>query len=212
MLKYLSFTALNCGGIIVADNAIINFLKMTDQNIITGNTEEEIWQTIHAQFQKDPDPLAYNAIIKQNNRQIILDIDIDLGGGFESGYETTTITSNLTADPGFKFAIHQEHFTDEIGKFFGMQDVVVGYEDFDKQFIVKTNDETKVKELFSDASLRQYLQSLPDFTLGITHHSPFFDHDGSFLEFQSDTGITDVNVLRQVYSAFYALLQKIDPS
>lgn len=184
---------------------------MDVKNIISGNTEDDIWQQVSTQFQSDPNLLSYNAIIHQGNRQIVLDIDIDLGGGFESGYETTTFTSHLSNEPGFKFAIHKEHFTDEIGKFFGIQDVVIGYEDFDKQFIIKTNDEAKIKELFSDASIRQALQSFTDFTFGITHHSSVLDNSGTFLEFFTETGITDVSVLRQIYHTFFEVLQKVDP-
>ena len=99
---------------------------MTNENFIKGSGEDEIWQQINDQFLQNSDPLEYTAIIEQENRKVILDIDIDLGGGFESGYETTSLTAPLHHTTDFKFAIHEEHFTDEIGKFFGMQDVVIG--------------------------------------------------------------------------------------
>ena len=56
------------------------------------------------------------------NRKIVLEIDIDLGGGFESGYETTVFSADLHTAPAFRFAIHEQHFTDEIGKFFGVEE------------------------------------------------------------------------------------------
>jgi hypothetical protein len=37
----------------------------------------------------------------------------------------------------------------EIGKWFGMQDVTVGYEDFDRNFVIQGSDEQKLRRLFS---------------------------------------------------------------
>ncbi|MCW3109070.1 MAG: hypothetical protein JWQ09_3576, partial [Segetibacter sp.] len=135
----------------------------------------------------------------------------DLGGGFESGYETTTLTAPLHALTDFRFAIHEEHFTDEIGKFFGMQDVVIGYEEFDKRLIIKTNDQAKAREIFADASVRTVFQSLENFTFGITtHHSTDSTTKDPFLELIIETGITDVNKLRTIYKAYFSVLTAVD--
>jgi hypothetical protein len=186
---------------------------MDQQNIFKGNNEEEVWNQINEQFIQNPDPLEYLAVIEQGDRKVILDVDIDLGGGFESGYETTTFTAPLHHEPLFRFAIHEEHFTDEIGKFFGMQDVKIGYEEFDKELIIKTNDEARVKQIFADASVRAVFQNLKNFTFGITHHRPEqTDQREPYLELNIETGITDVNELRKLYKAFFSVLQLIDPS
>lgn len=184
---------------------------MKNENFIKGNNEDEVWQQINEQFAQNPDPLEYTAVIEQAGRKVLLDIDIDLGGGFESGYETTSLTAPLHALTDFRFAIHEEHFTDEIGKFFGMQDVVLGYEEFDKKLIVKTNDERKAREIFADASIRAVFQSLENFTFGITtHHSKDSTAKDPFLELVIETGITDPNQLRAIYRAYYSVLEAVD--
>ncbi len=116
---------------------------MTQEKIISGN-EDEIWQQITADFIKEDDLLEYRVVIEQQNRRILLDIDIDLGGGFEGGFESTMLRSQLESIGDFRFAIHDESFIDEVGKFFGMQDVVIGYPEFDKKVLIKSNDERKV--------------------------------------------------------------------
>ncbi|MDQ6812157.1 MAG: hypothetical protein M3040_00225 [Bacteroidota bacterium] len=180
---------------------------MGNNNVIKGGTEEEIWQQIEEQFIQNPAPLEYTAVIEQEGHRIILNIDIDLGGGFESGYETTSITAPLQSPTDFRFAIHEEHFTDEIGKFFGMQDVIIGYEKFDKKLVVKTNDELKVRGLFSDESVRAVFQVLENFSLGITtHHTSDSTQKDPYLECNIETGITDVNKLHLIYKAFYTVL------
>jgi hypothetical protein len=184
---------------------------MDKNNVIKGASEEGIWQHINSQFLLNPDPLEYTAVIEQGNHRIILNIDIDLGGGFESGYETTSFTAHLHTRSPFRFAIHEEHFTDEIGKFFGMQDVVVGYEEFDKKLIIKTNDANKLKEVFADASVRAAILDLNNFTFGITtHHSSGNATKEPFLELTIETGITDVSKLRTIYKAYFTVLTAIE--
>jgi hypothetical protein len=184
---------------------------MNHENFIKGNSEEEIWRQIEEQFNQNPDPLEYTAIIEQGGQRIVLDIDIDLGGGFESGYETTTLTAPLQALTDFRFAIHEEHFTDEIGKFFGMQDALIGYEAFDKKLIIKTNDQGKVRSVFADASAREVFQCLENFTLGIiTHHASNGTEKEVFLELNIESGITDVNKLRTIYKAFFSVLTAVE--
>ena len=180
---------------------------MKTYNIITGSNEDEIWQQINRQISGDDDLLEYTVLVKQGDQEITLDIDIDLGGGFESGYETTTFSAPLHTAPSFKFAVHPQHFTDEVGKFFGMQDVEIGYAPFDKKFIIKTDDKKKLREAFSDEASRNTLLTLDDFSLGVhTHHYAESDEKGPFLELLIEKGITDPQVLRSLYHAFYTIL------
>ena len=184
---------------------------MDNTNVIKGASEEEIWQQIERQFAQNPEPLEYNAIVEDGGHRIIIDIDIDLGGGFESGYETTSFMAHLLTDSPFRFAIHEEHFTDEIGKFFGMQDVELGYVEFDKKLIIKTNDADQLKEIFADESIRSVVQELDDFTFGITtHHAADATVKEPFLELIIEHGITDVSKLRTIYRAYCSVLNKID--
>jgi hypothetical protein len=62
---------------------------MKKENKITGTIEDEVWQQIQRDLTADPDLLSYNATIVQAGHEILFEIDIDPGGGFESGYETT---------------------------------------------------------------------------------------------------------------------------
>jgi hypothetical protein len=186
---------------------------MKDQNFISGSNEDEVWQQISAQLASNPELLEYMAVIVQQDRKVILDIDIDLGGGFESGYETTTLTAPLQSSTDFRFAIHPQQFTDGIGKFFGMEDVEIGFNEFDEKFIVKTNDPLRVKKIFEDALVRAEFKNLPNFSLGITyHHSVESETEKPYLELLIETGITDAGKLREIYHAFFSVLVLIDSS
>lgn len=173
----------------------------------TGTTEEQIWSQIATDI--DEDILEYHAVIKQGYVNIYLDIDIDLGGGFEGGYATTNYRAPLNIT-SFEFAIHEEHFTDEIGKFFHMQDVEIGYPDLDDHLIIKTNNVEKVKTLFTDEQTRQTFTTLENFDFGIRlHNIEDSDEKQAFLELNIEDGITDIATLRNLYHAFYTVLLAI---
>ncbi len=184
---------------------------MIEERVISGPDEESIWQQVNADLLNEPDLLQYHVVLRQGDRRVLLDIDIDLGGGFEGGYASTTFSSYLYSRDNFRFAIHNEGFIDEIGKFFGMQDVVLGFDEFDKKFIVKTNDEAKVSLLFSDADVRKTLQELPGLTFGIVQYL-LKEEEGKvpFLELRIEEGLTDAVQLRNVYHAFFSVLMKLD--
>jgi len=183
---------------------------MEGKILISGDTEEEIWKKISEDLEKD-EPLDYQIYIAYKGRQISLSIDIDLGGGFEGGYAVTSYSTLLHKHEDFRFAIHREDFIDEIGKFFGIQDVIIGYPEFDKKMIVKTNDEDKVKAVFSGQETRELLESLENFSFGIAlHHVADSEFKEPFLELVIEDGITDVTVLKKIYDVFVNVLAMVD--
>ena len=185
---------------------------MKSQRIITGNTEDELWQQLTKDMVGGEWAYDYQILLKQGDREILLDIDIDLGGGFEGGYESTMLSAVLHGlKDDFSFAIHHEGFLDEIGKFLGIQDLETGYIEFDKKVIVRSNNEEKVKQLFADSEVRSVFELLTDFSLGITsHHISHTDEKEYQLEFSSDLAITDQRALRKIYHAFVAVLYQLE--
>jgi hypothetical protein len=184
---------------------------METQKIFSGKTEAEVWKQVEADLNKEKDVYDYNAVIEQDDKKISLIIDIDLGGGFEGGYANTGFSAGIPDAKGFRFAVHRDGFIDDIGKFLGMQDVEVGYTELDKHLIIKTNDEAKVKTLFTDGKVRAVFEKLDDFDFGIHMHSvEHGDHKQAFLELNIEDGITEPAELKKLYSAFYSVLETID--
>ncbi|WP_345950895.1 MULTISPECIES: hypothetical protein [unclassified Mucilaginibacter] len=185
---------------------------MEDQRVITGSTEQEVFAAIEADLTStEEEILSYDALINHGSRQIELYIDIDLGGGFEGGSETTQLSAPLSITPEFKFAVHDEDFLDSIGSFFGLDSVKTGYPDLDEHVIIKTNHEPKVRELFADPEVRQVLSTLEDFDLGI-HHRALEEtgYEQPFLELNINQGLIDPAELRLVYHAFYTILTQLE--
>lgn len=170
----------------------------------SGKTTDDIWQQVSADL-SGQDVYEYNVILVQDGRQVELVIDIDPGGGFEGGYQFTSLKAPITSESDFRFALHHKGLIDTVGKFFGMEDVVIGYPEFDETLIVKTSDRERTHRIFSDVNVREIFQSLNSFTLHLTHH-----YQEQFLELTIEEGITDAEVLRNLYDAFCKVLSGIE--
>lgn len=184
---------------------------MQEERHFYGQDEDEIWQQIEAELARMPDLLSYHAIIQQQEKTLALKIDIDPGGGFESGFATTTFSAPIIHHDGFQFALHREHFIDEIGKFFGMQDIEIGASDFDANIVVKATDEMRVRSLFADATRREILLGLGDFYFGmITPRDGNVAGSTTTLELMIEEGITKPSRLRVLYHFFFTTLCSLD--
>lgn len=182
---------------------------MEIEKIISGNSPGEIWAQIGEDLKANE--FSYTAVINYEGSKITFNIDIDPGGGFEGGYQTTLLRSELQHAGDYKFAIHHQGLLDEIGKFFGMQDIETGYPEFDKKVVVKSNDEEKVKTIFADAHSRSVFKEIDDFIFHIVkHHVDETDKQANFLELTIEEAVVDTARLISLFNAFYHVLSAIE--
>ncbi|MBS1956827.1 MAG: hypothetical protein JST89_21740 [Cyanobacteria bacterium SZAS-4] len=83
------------------------------------------------------------------------------------GKNHSKILLPFEAKTDFEFEIYNRNWVADAQKKFGLQDIIVGYEDFDRDFIIKGNDESKVKKLYSSETLREMIQLQKAVRLGI---------------------------------------------
>lgn len=185
-------------------------MEEEEEKVIIAPNEEQLWQKLISDFETDPDPLEYHVILEQQERRVILDIYNNHAVGFEA-VEYTSFSAYLYSRNNFRFAIHSQSFKDELGKFFGMQDLILGFKDFDEKFIVKSNDENKTSLIFADRKVRNTLQKIPDSTFGIVEYT-LEDGDGKapFLELRIEKAITDLVLLKEIYKAFFTVLLLVE--
>lgn len=184
---------------------------MQAERHITGHNETQVWEQVEKDLRKSPNLLQYRAVIEQQNRTLHLDIDIDPGGGLEGGFATTILSARFPNSSRFRFALHEKSFFDELGRFFGMQDVETGYQDFDEQIVVKTNDKARIRTILNDDLTRAVLQSLKDFTFEIVLPDKDSEEDEATLELIIEEGITDPVRLREIYRVYFGVLVLINP-
>ncbi len=158
-------------------------------------------------MQQEGDLLTYTALLNQNGRETLLHIDIDLGGGFESGFSTTLLRVKITHPVFLQFNIHEQDLLNEVEKLFGMEDIKLGYPEFDAAFMVQTNQPETVKALFADEAIRNTLLRHPDAKLKLQAND---DATGSWLEFTKEDAIVDPAELREVYQLLQGILEKVN--
>jgi hypothetical protein len=183
---------------------------MEEEKVISAPDTDQLWDELITDFKNDPDPLEYHAVLEQNDRRVILDIFNNHAVGFEA-MSFTTFSSYIFGRDNFKFSIHKQCFTDGIGKFFGMQDILLGFRDFDERFVIKTNNENRTASIFANQSVRDVLLSLPDLSFEIVEYN-MEDADGKapFLELKTEKAITDPFKLKEMYNAFFEVLKSIE--
>jgi hypothetical protein len=114
---------------------------------------------------------------------------------------------------GFRFAIYRKGFFSELGKTLGMQDLEVGIPDFDEAFIIKGNDENKVRALFGDPAVRELIAAQPEIHLEVKddegYFGPSFPATVDELVFKVMGVIRDVDRLKALFDLFAAVLHQL---
>jgi hypothetical protein len=177
----------------------------------TANSEDELWQQVAADMAQEKDFLQYSAQLNQGRYRMLLDIDIDMGGGFEGSFESTTLTAAITGPMPLHFHLHEQDWVNELGKLLGLEDVALGYPVLDDAFIIKTNNPTQLKLLLSSAELQGLLLKYRDdmqLTLGPADHQ-----DGTAVElrFMAERALVDPAQLQEVYHMLLLLLEQLNP-
>ena len=101
----------------------------------------------------------------------------------------------------------------DVGKWFGMQDLEIGDEAFDRDFILKSNQESKLRELLGDAKIQELICQQPQVYFAVKDDEGFFG--SSFpggvdeLYFQVVGVIKDVERLKLLYTLFAETLDQL---
>lgn len=114
---------------------------------------------------------------------------------------------------GFRFTIYRKGIFTDIGKWLGMQDVTVGYEDFDRDFVIQGNDEQKLRRLFSSQKLRDLIAAQPEIHFSVKDDEGFwgakFPEGVDELYFQVVGVIKDLELLKLLFELFAETLDEL---
>jgi hypothetical protein len=131
--------------------------------------------------------------------------------------KTTIVYTRMRApyvNPGgFRFTVYRKGVFSGIAKKLGMQDIEIGDQSFDQDFIVKGNDETRVRELFSNQKIRELIVRQPEIHFTVKDDEGWFG--ASFPEgvdelyFVRVGVIKDVERLKLLYELFAETLDQL---
>jgi hypothetical protein len=180
-----------------------------------GPSRKEIWQQFCAQtgsnfveggfWKSDKVEAAHN--------QWTVTLDLYVVSTGKSSVTYTRMRAPYVNPDSFRFTIYRKGIFTEIGKWFGMQDVTVGYEDFDRNFVIKGNDEQKLRKLFSSQKFRDLIAVQPDISFSVKDDEGFwsknFPEEVDELYFQVVGVIKDVERLKLLYDLFAETLDEL---
>lgn len=113
----------------------------------------------------------------------------------------------------FRFTIYRRGRFSDLAKYFGMQDVVVGHEDFDRVFIIKGTDEKRLRALFDNSRLRELIAAQPEIHLTVKDDEGIFGADfpasTDELHFHVHGIIKDVERLKLLFELFAETLDQL---
>jgi hypothetical protein len=134
-----------------------------------------------------------------------------------TGHNTMTFTrmrAPFVSQDSLRFRIYRKSLFSGLGKMLGMQDIEVGYSSqFDDDFIVQGNDETKIKALFANPEIRRLIEEQPQIRLELKDDEGFYCSrfpDGvDELYFQATGVIRDVERLKKLFDLFAEVLEEM---
>jgi hypothetical protein len=182
---------------------------------IFGPSKEEVWQQlctkIGAEFVEGGFWKGDKVVAKVKDWTVTLDIYTVSTGKSHVTY--TRIRAPYINADGFRFKIYRKNIFSDVGKFFGMQDIEVGYPEFDHDFIIKGNSESKVHSLFMDEKIRLLIQQQRSIYFEVKNDEGWFGKDFpegvDELYFQVVGIIKDVNRLKALYDLFSETLNHL---
>jgi hypothetical protein len=133
-----------------------------------------------------------------------------------SGDNSTTYTrirAPYVNANGFQFEVYREGLFSGLGRTFGMQDVEVGYTEFDRDFVIKGNCESQLRSLFANATIRDLMHCQPRIRYEVRDDEGWFGTqfpDGvDELRFTCVGIIRNVDQLTDLYNLFAETLEHL---
>jgi hypothetical protein len=180
-----------------------------------GPGKDEIWQQfctqIGAQFVAGG--FWSGSKVEATHGQWTVTLDTHTVSAGKSSTTYTRIRAPYLNPDGFTFTIYQKSIFTALGKWMGMQDVTVGYPEFDETFVIKGNDEQKLRRLFSNKQIRDLISVQPDIRFFVDNSSVFgtgtFPNGVEELHFEVIGIITDIERLKLLFELFSETLDEL---
>jgi len=179
---------------------------------IFGPSKEEIWQQLSSEIGADYVKGGFwkggKVVARVKEWTITLDTHTVSTGKSSTTY--TRLRAPYVNSDGFRFTIYRKGLFSELGKLLGMQDIQVGQPQLDRDFIIKSNNVTKIRSLLANPKICQLIEAQPSFYLTVKDDEGWFGE--SFpkgvdeLCFQVVGVIKDVARLKALYELFAEIL------
>jgi hypothetical protein len=180
-----------------------------------GPSRETIWRQLStelgATYVKGGFGKGDRVVVTHGEWTLVLDTFVVTTG--KSTVVFTRMRAPYVNPDGFRFTIYKRGMFSDVAKWFGMQDVEIGHPDFDRDFIIKGTDESRLRQLFADGRLRELIAAQPKIHFEVRddegHFGPTFPADTDELRFHVIGIIKDTARLKQLFDLFAETLDQL---
>lgn len=182
---------------------------------IFGPSRKEVWKQLSEELGADfrEGGFARPDKVQVHVKDWTVTLDTHVVSTGKSVIVFTRMRAPYVNSDGFRFCIHRKSAFTALGKMLGMQDVEVGFPEFDDAFVIKGTDETKLRALFSNEKIRELISAQPGIHLEVRDDEGWFaTHfpDGvDELRFQVVGIIKDIERLKHLYELFAEVLDHL---
>ncbi|NLK44788.1 MAG: DUF3137 domain-containing protein [Tissierellia bacterium] len=182
---------------------------------IFGPSQRETWQElaeeIDGEYIEEGFWKSKKVVAKFENWTFTLDTFVRSSGKTSTTYTRMRVPYKTKDE--FKFKIYRKGLFSNIGKALGMQDIEIGYPDFDDKFIIKGSNEAKIVDLFSNDKIRELINNQDRILLEIRDNKGFFSppaEEGEYeLYFESIGVIKDIERLKNLFMLMVLVLNRL---
>jgi len=179
-----------------------------------GGSRTEMWRVLADQI---GGRYQEGGLFRGHNDRVIADVPpwrvvLDTYTDSDDNTRYTRMRAPYVNADGFRFTIYRKGPLTGLGKLLGLQDVEVGYPVFDETFVIKGNDEEKLRRLFANERLRLLIEAEPDIYLSVQDDDGLFNRFPEGVDqlcFVAGSLITDIVRLKLLYDLFAETLQTL---
>jgi hypothetical protein len=182
---------------------------------IFGSNRDEIWRQLSDEIGGEfvEGSFTKSSRVKVQIKEWVVTLDTFTVSTGNSSTTYTRMRAPYVNPDQFRFTIYRRSVFSNLGKLLGMQDVSIGEAAFDEAFIIKANDEAKVRQLFQIAKLREMVASQPRIHLTVKDDEGWFGAEFpegvDELCFQVGGVLKDIDQLKSLYLLFALTLSSL---
>ena len=182
---------------------------------IFGPSQSDIWSqvahSIGGQFEEGG--LLGKNELRYHSGQWELVLDTFVVSTGQTMIPFTRMRAPFVNKDGLYFKIYPEGLSGRIGKFFGMQDIQIGDPQFDEGYMIKGNDELKIRSLLHSTRVKQLIEAQPSIELQIKDDDGLFGAsftEGTDMLYFACAGVVkDPQVLKDLFELFCCVLDRL---
>jgi len=151
------------------------------------------------------------ARVRYRNWCVTLDTNVVPAGA--AAAVVTRMRAPYSSRGAFRFKLQRRDFLDALARRIGIHTSETGQTDFDREFVVRSSSDARVRSLFEDEAIRRLIQSQPAINLEArAGDGPFgasLPEGVSELVLRAPGFVTDAARLRKLFALFALILDRL---